>query len=116
MRGLLVAAAIFGLAAPCGAAEVLLPLSDAATYFSPALGKQVLVLREVTERPEAIDAGMARLVGTDPARIIGAVIDALDHSRAWRSSPYGDGKAGQRIANALQGLPVTPFTALVEAA
>ncbi len=43
MRGLLVAAAIFGLAAPCGAAEVLLPLSDAATYFSPALGKQVNV-------------------------------------------------------------------------
>lgn len=82
---------------------------------APALGKQVLVLREVTERPEAIDSGMARLVGTDGDQIVAAVLDALDHPRTRRSSPYGDGKAGQRIAAALQGQAVAPFTALVEA-
>ncbi len=82
---------------------------------APALGKQVLVLREVTERPEAIEVGMAQLVGTDPDRIIPAVLGAIDCPRQNRSSPYGDGLAGQRIAAALQGLPVEAFAAMAGA-
>lgn len=82
----------------------------------PAMGKRVLVLRDVTERPEAIEAGMAHLVGTDPDIIVPAVLDALDSSELHTVSPYGDGQAGRRIAAALQGLPVTPFAPMVDAA
>ncbi|MGF1595581.1 MAG: non-hydrolyzing UDP-N-acetylglucosamine 2-epimerase [Acidimicrobiales bacterium] len=83
---------------------------------APALGKQVLVLREVTERPEAITVGMARLVGTDPDLIVASVLTALDHPVERPTSPYGDGRAGQRIADALLGRPVEPFRALAAVA
>jgi UDP-N-acetylglucosamine 2-epimerase (non-hydrolysing) len=83
---------------------------------APALGKQVLVLREVTERPEAVTSGMARLVGTDGQLVISGVLDAIDHPRDRVTSPYGDGRAGLRIAQALQGQPVQPFSALEVAA
>ncbi|MEM8925131.1 MAG: UDP-N-acetylglucosamine 2-epimerase (non-hydrolyzing) [Actinomycetota bacterium] len=76
---------------------------------APALGKRVLVLREVTERPEAIDCGIAELLGTDPGRIVDRVGHALDHPMADVVSPYGDGRAGERIALALQGKPVDAF-------
>jgi UDP-N-acetylglucosamine 2-epimerase (non-hydrolysing) len=82
---------------------------------APALGKQVLVLREVTERPEAIETGMAQLVGTNAERIVPAVLEALQHPIARPTSPYGDGLAGERIAAALQGLPVSAFTAMADA-
>lgn len=70
---------------------------------APALGKPVLVLRETTERPEGISAGTARLVGTDPARIISQILGLLDDDRAYATmsrahNPYGDGKAAERIA------------------
>jgi UDP-N-acetylglucosamine 2-epimerase (non-hydrolysing) len=73
---------------------------------APYLKKPVLVLRDVTERPETIDLGVARLVGTEPASLIGAVRDLLtDHTlysrMAGGGSPYGDGYAAQRIASAL---------------
>ena len=73
---------------------------------APALGKPVLVLREVTERPEAVQAGASLVVGTDPARIVGATArlldDAVEYQRLARIvSPFGDGRAGQRIAAAL---------------
>lgn len=72
----------------------------------PALGRPVLILREVTERPEAIASGNARLVGTDPERIIGAVADLLaDKQRYERMArpafPFGDGRASERIADAI---------------
>lgn len=72
----------------------------------PALGKPVLVLREVTERPEAIEAGVARLVGTDPERIVGEVERLLTDEAAYRQmaravNPFGDGHAAERIARIL---------------
>jgi UDP-N-acetylglucosamine 2-epimerase (non-hydrolysing) len=70
---------------------------------APSLGVPVLVLRPVTERPEAVGAGTVKLVGTDPAKIIGEahrlLTDADYHaSMAAAVNPYGDGKASERIA------------------
>ena len=61
----------------------------------------MLVLREVTERPEGIEAGVARLVGTDPALIIeqSRLALASDRDAPRPPNPYGDGKAGERIAD-----------------
>lgn len=72
----------------------------------PALCKPVLVLREETERPEAVEAGVARLVGHDTAAIVGEVERLLDSETAYRAmvaggSPYGDGKAAARIGEIL---------------
>lgn len=73
---------------------------------APALGKPVLVLREKTERPEAVACGAARLVGTDADRIVTAATELLTDPRAHarmaqRVSPYGDGLASRRIAEIL---------------
>jgi UDP-N-acetylglucosamine 2-epimerase len=74
---------------------------------APSLGKPVLVLRETTERPEGVDAGTARLVGTSRARIV-AEGERLLHDRdaygamARAHNPYGDGRAGDRIAEILK--------------
>lgn len=73
---------------------------------APSLGKPVLVLREVTERPEAIAAGTVRLVGTDREKIVAETLRLLDDPEAYRSmstanNPYGDGKAAGRIADFL---------------
>ncbi|MFZ1729862.1 MAG: UDP-N-acetylglucosamine 2-epimerase (non-hydrolyzing) [Bacteroidota bacterium] len=72
----------------------------------PSLRKPVLVMREVTERPEGIDAGVAKLVGTDRDRIIGSVSELLDNPAAYAAmatgnNPYGDGTASQQIADIL---------------
>ena len=69
---------------------------------APALGKPVLVLRRTTERPEAVDAGTARLVGTDPAVILEEASRLLGDSEAYESmsravNPFGDGQASTRI-------------------
>lgn len=74
---------------------------------APALGKPVLVTREVTERPEAVAAGTVRLVGSDTDRIIAEATRLLDDARAyramaWAHNPYGDGKAAGRIARRLE--------------
>jgi UDP-N-acetylglucosamine 2-epimerase (non-hydrolysing) len=73
---------------------------------APALGKPVLVLRRRTERPEAIEAGTARLVGTDEERIVIEVDRLLGDSAAYAamaraSNPFGDGRAAGRIRDAL---------------
>ena len=73
---------------------------------APVLAKPVLVMRETTERPEALAAGTAELVGTDARRIVGAVERLLDdpvaHQRmAQAHNPYGDGHASERIAECL---------------
>ncbi|MBI5647484.1 MAG: UDP-N-acetylglucosamine 2-epimerase (non-hydrolyzing) [Ignavibacteriae bacterium] len=73
----------------------------------PSLGKPVLVMREVTERPEGVEAGVAVLVGTDRARISGQVATLLDDHDAYTrmvasANPYGDGRASARIADILQ--------------
>jgi UDP-N-acetylglucosamine 2-epimerase len=72
---------------------------------APFIRKPVLVLREVTERPEAVEMGVASLVGTDTASLVAAVrrllTDQASYARmASGGSPYGDGYAAQRIAEA----------------
>jgi len=74
---------------------------------APSLGKPVLVMRETTERPEGVDAGTVRLVGTDVDRIVGSVTELLDDESAYQAmsrahNPYGDGDASQRIVEALR--------------
>jgi UDP-N-acetylglucosamine 2-epimerase (non-hydrolysing) len=74
---------------------------------APALGKPVLVLREVTERPEAVDAGTARLVGLEEGKILREASRLLDSPAAYRkmaraANPYGDGKATWRIIETLR--------------
>jgi len=69
---------------------------------APSLGKPVLVMREVTERPEAVRAGTVRLVGTDMERIVAEVETLLDNDveyqrMSYAHNPYGDGYASQRI-------------------
>jgi len=75
---------------------------------APGLGKPVLVLRDATERPEAIEAGCARLVGTDAGRIVGEARRLLDDDAAYQqmarvANPFGDGRASERIAQILLG-------------
>jgi UDP-N-acetylglucosamine 2-epimerase (non-hydrolysing) len=81
---------------------------------APSLGVPVLVLRDVTERPEAVEAGAARVVGTNSDRIGIEVRRLLDdgiaHQRmAQALNPYGDGRATERIVRTLLGQPVAAF-------
>jgi UDP-N-acetylglucosamine 2-epimerase (non-hydrolysing) len=74
---------------------------------APALGKPVLLLRDVTERPEAVAAGAVRVVGTTRSRVFQALIDLYCDSHAYDCMaqpifPYGDGHAAKRIITALQ--------------
>ena len=74
---------------------------------APSLGKPVLVMRETTERPEAITAGTVRLVGTDPQRIVEEVTRLLHDDNEYQTmsrahNPYGDGQACGRILHALK--------------
>lgn len=74
---------------------------------APGLGKPVLVMRDTTERPEAVDAGTVKLVGTDYGRIVGETSRLLDDSAAYNAmshavNPYGDGLACKRIVSALK--------------
>ena len=74
---------------------------------APGLGKPVLVMRDTTERPEAVEAGTVRLVGTDPECIVAEVSRLLDDPEAYRAmshavNPYGDGHACERILQVLR--------------
>ncbi|ELQ6263992.1 UDP-N-acetylglucosamine 2-epimerase (non-hydrolyzing) [Cronobacter malonaticus] len=74
---------------------------------APSLGKPVLVMRETTERPEAVEAGTVRLVGTDTQRIVAEVTRLLHDEAAYQAmshahNPYGDGQACERILHALK--------------
>ncbi len=74
---------------------------------APSLGKPVLVMRDTTERPEAVEAGTAKLVGTDRGRIVMEATRLLEDAAAYRAmaqahNPYGDGKASERIVDFLQ--------------
>jgi UDP-N-acetylglucosamine 2-epimerase len=87
-------------------AAVILTDSGGIQEEAPTFGVPVLVMRDTTERPEGIDAGVARLVGSDVERIVSEASRLLDDpaARARMSSganPYGDGHAGERIAAAL---------------
>ena len=73
---------------------------------APAFGKPVLVMRDTTERPEAIEAGTARLVGTDCKTIVNSVSELLTNQEVYRTmahaaNPFGDGHAAKRIAEVI---------------
>lgn len=75
---------------------------------APGLGKPVLVMRDTTERPEAIEAGTVKLVGTDVALIVSEVQKLLDDTQIYKRmsaahNPYGDGKASKRIVDFIKG-------------
>lgn len=87
-------------------ASILLTDSGGIQEEGPSMRKPVLVMREVSERPEAITAGTAILTGTDPERIVGAVGSLLDDPACYarmtsRANPYGDGHAAERIVEFL---------------
>jgi UDP-N-acetylglucosamine 2-epimerase (non-hydrolysing) len=84
--------------------HIMLTDSGGVQEEAPALGKPVLVLRETTERPEAVMMGSAKLVGTDKQRIVSETCALLDDDAAYAAMarsqyPFGDGHASQRIAD-----------------
>jgi UDP-N-acetylglucosamine 2-epimerase (non-hydrolysing) len=95
-------------------AHLILTDSGGIQEEAPFLKKPVLVLRDVTERPEAVDLGVARLVGTDVAAVTGAVRELLTRPDAYArmaggGSPYGDGRSAERIAAVLcKSAPAQP--------
>jgi len=87
-------------------AHILLTDSGGIQEEGPSLGKPVLVMREKTERPEAVEAGTALLVGTDEDKIVAETVllldDPLEYARRARMhNPYGDGQASARIREVL---------------
>ncbi len=87
-------------------AHILLTDSGGIQEEGPSLGKPVLVMRDKTERPEAVEAGTAVLVGTDATRIVAEAARLLDDSaeyarRSRMHNPYGDGRASARIRDAV---------------
>lgn len=88
------------------ASTLILSDSGGVQEEAPSLGKPALVLREVTERPEAIDAGVVKLVGTDTDRIVAEATRLLSDSQAYEemahvANPFGDGHAAERIVEVL---------------
>jgi UDP-N-acetylglucosamine 2-epimerase (non-hydrolysing) len=86
--------------------HIILTDSGGIQEEAPSLGKPVLVMRDTTERPEAVDAGTVKLVGTDVDKITTNVNNLLDDKRAYQAmsfahNPYGDGKASQRIIDGI---------------
>ena len=89
------------------ACHVVLTDSGGVQEEAPSLGKPVLVMRETTERPEGIEAGTVRLVGTDRARIVDEVDRLISDKEAYlemarAANPYGDGHASERILEGLR--------------
>ena len=76
---------------------------------APSLGKPVLVLRNTTERPEGIEAGTVKLVGTDRDKIVSSTLELLNNQGLYETmsksvNPYGDGRAAKKIVDVLLGL------------
>lgn len=92
--------------------HIILTDSGGVQEEAPSLGKPVLVMRDTTERPEAVEAGTVKLVGTDTQKIITEIQRLLDDESAYQTmskahNPYGDGLACQRIIKTIvEGLPV----------
>lgn len=87
-------------------ADIVLTDSGGIQEEAPGLGKPVLVMRDTTERPEALEAGTVKLVGTDYDRILGEVSSLLDNAAYYEEmskavNPYGDGRACERIVKSL---------------
>jgi UDP-N-acetylglucosamine 2-epimerase (non-hydrolysing) len=91
------------------ASNVVLTDSGGVQEEAPSLGKPVLVMRDTTERPEAVDAGTVRLVGTDAETIRRSVQELFDDRKAYEAmanavNPYGDGKAAKRCVAAIAAM------------
>ncbi|MEY8200771.1 MAG: UDP-N-acetylglucosamine 2-epimerase (non-hydrolyzing) [Colwellia sp.] len=87
-------------------AHVILTDSGGIQEEAPSLGKPVLVMRDTTERPEAVEAGTVKLVGTNVESITSALTELLDNPKAYKvmsfaHNPYGDGQACRKILNVL---------------
>ena len=87
--------------------KIIITDSGGVQQEAPSLGKPVLVMRENTERPEAVDAGTVILVGTNKEKIVNAALDLLDNKERFQlmselHNPYGDGKACSRIIDFLK--------------
>ncbi|WP_407269638.1 non-hydrolyzing UDP-N-acetylglucosamine 2-epimerase [Radiobacillus sp. PE A8.2] len=87
-------------------AHIILTDSGGVQEEAPSLGKPVLVVRDTTERPEGIEAGTSKLIGTNQANIYAHVQTLLSNSQAYEqmaraSNPYGDGQASKRIVEAI---------------
>jgi UDP-N-acetylglucosamine 2-epimerase (non-hydrolysing) len=87
--------------------HLLLTDSGGLQEEAPSLGKPVLVLRETTERPEAVQAGTAKLIGTDPQTIVNATAELLENDHLYNRmataiNPFGDGQASARIVKIAQ--------------
>ena len=85
---------------------IILTDSGGVQEEAPSLGKPVLVIRETTERPDAVEAGVARLVGTEPGNIISNVESLLNNDGEYKKmaqaiNPFGDGNAADRIVDIL---------------
>lgn len=101
------------------AADLIVTDSGGIQEEAPSLDKPVLVTRESTERPEAVDAGTARLVGTDPRRLLETARELLTDPEAYRAmasigNPFGSGDAGVRAAAAIASLLGVPDEAVGE--
>lgn len=86
--------------------DIILTDSGGIQEEAPSLGKPVLVMRDTTERPEAVEAGTVKLVGTETSKIVAELSRLLEDSKAYQEmsfahNPYGDGHASGRIINAL---------------
>ena len=86
--------------------QLILTDSGGIQEEAPSLGKPVLVMRDTTERPEAVDAGTVKLVGTDQEKIVTETRRLLTEPEAWAAmakahNPYGDGKGCERIIETL---------------
>jgi UDP-N-acetylglucosamine 2-epimerase len=96
-------------------ARLILTDSGGVQEEAPTFGTPVLVLRQTTERPEGVDAGASRLVGTDREAIVAEATRLLTDEAAYRAmsgagNPYGDGHAAERIAAILAGERYRPFS------
>lgn len=94
-------------------ARLILTDSGGIQEEAPALAKPVLILREVTERPEAVELGVAKVIGADRAKILAAAAELLRDATAYGrmargGSPYGDGRAAIKIADAVRVYFKTP--------
>ena len=95
------------------ASHIILTDSGGVQEEAPSLGKPVLVLRNETERPEAIECGTVKLVGTDFDKIVNTTQELLDSEEEYKKmaaavNPYGDGKASERIVRAIAAYFETP--------
>ena len=91
------------------ASDIVLTDSGGIQEEAPSLGKPVLVMRDNTERPEAVEAGSVALIGTDTRRIVDEISNLLDDANAYRAmskaiNPYGDGMAAARSVAAIEEL------------